>query len=817
MHPSLQGRCKHLAVLGFFVVLTLAITYPMPLHMDRFLVGEDIDDYINPWVDWWTNHVLTTPGESLYHTDYLFYPDGVSLVFHSFSHVNTSISLALQPVIGQPAAYNTSVLLAYLLSAFGMYLLVAYLTGSRVAGIFSGVVFAFNPYHVFESHHPVLVSAQWMPFSVLYLVRWLRERRGNHLALAAFFFLLNALTSWHLMTFFSLWLAVFVTYYTIFERDCSWRKRVWGFVTFGLLAGLLVLPFLLPLLREQFTAQSYMEADVEQGVSMDLWDVMVPPWIESVTVSGYLGIVTLLLVGIGVWKGGREARMWATSALIFFLIAIGPQLQFRKQALEGLTLPWSTVFIPLLRHPFRFQLLVMFGLAGAAGYGWAVVRSGLKGRWLYVLFAAIALGLLIADYSHWPFPHVDPVVSPFYLQLAREPGDFAIAPIPSTRQTAKYYMYYQTLHGKKIVGGHVSRTPPEALAFMQGHDLIWSVCTLGSIDSEITDISRQFDQLAEVDIRYLVLHKDRVSPNLAEQWRDFLPLIPAYEDEFLLAYRTDLELGRDYAFVHELTPTLGIVRAYADAEVHQGTFFGLEIVWGAAEPPGRDLQVQVEFVDQTGGVGQIETMSLYPGWSSSQWVSDTVLIGRYRMRADPDLSPGEYTVQVRVVDELTGEPFGAPAEVTTLTVQPVTRTYELPTPDVRVDGCFGGRLCLLGYDVKRQGDSLEMVFHWQATRLMERDYVISTRLLDTSGESRVCQMDAAPRDWSYPTTWWDVGEVVSDTRICDLSDVTVGQYRLEVVVYEPHSGDVLSPSGTGPIAQSVGGGLLLGEIDVPLP
>ena len=85
MHPSLQGRCKDLAVLGFFALLTLVITYPMPLHMDRFLIGEDIDDYINPWVDWWTNHVLTTPGESLYHTDYLFYPDGVSLAFHSFS------------------------------------------------------------------------------------------------------------------------------------------------------------------------------------------------------------------------------------------------------------------------------------------------------------------------------------------------------------------------------------------------------------------------------------------------------------------------------------------------------------------------------------------------------------------------------------------------------------------------------------------------------------------------------------------------------------------------------------------------------------
>ncbi|MCK4314183.1 MAG: hypothetical protein KAX24_00290, partial [Anaerolineae bacterium] len=145
MREFWQGQGRHLAVLGLFVGLTLVITYPLPLRMSQVLAGEDIDAYINPWVDWWTHHVLATPGESLYYTDYLFYPDGVSLVLHSFSHTNTAVSLALQPWIGQPAAYNVTILLAYLLSAFGMYLLVEYLTASTVAGIVSGVVFAFNP------------------------------------------------------------------------------------------------------------------------------------------------------------------------------------------------------------------------------------------------------------------------------------------------------------------------------------------------------------------------------------------------------------------------------------------------------------------------------------------------------------------------------------------------------------------------------------------------------------------------------------------------------------------------------------------------
>ena len=372
-----------------------------------------------------------------------------------------------------------------------MYLLIEHLTGSKIAGVLSGVAFAFNPYHVFESHHPVLMATQWIPLSLLFLIRWLREHKRWYLFLAALFFLLNALTSWHLMIFFSLWLVVFAVYHLIFERDFAFWKRAGGWLAFGLLAGLLVLPFLVPLLREQFTvSQSYMGASVEDGRPMDLWNVILPPWIEQIKRSGYLGLVVMCLAVIGMWKGGKEARMWTVSAAIFFLIAIGPKPKFRGEVIEAVTLPWSAIFIPLLRDPLRFQMLVMFGLAGAAGYGWAVIQRCLKYRWQgwYVLCAFGTLLLLVLDYSHWPFPYVEPVVSPFYGQLAREPGDFAIAPLPSTRQTSKYYMYYQTLHGKKTIGGHVSRTPSEATVFMEEHDLVWSVCTSGSIDPEITDI-----------------------------------------------------------------------------------------------------------------------------------------------------------------------------------------------------------------------------------------------------------------------------------------------------------------------------------------
>ena len=670
-----EGWGKYGAVLVLFICLTLLITYPLSLQMNQALAGGDIDAYLNPWVDWWTRHVLTTPGESLYYTDYLFYPNGVSLVFHSFSHVNTAISLALQPWMGQPAAYNVTILLAYLLSAFGMYLLVEYLTASTMAGIVAGTVFAFNPYHIYESAHPVLGSTQWMPLSVLFLIRWLRGRKRWHVIVAALFFFLNAMTSWHLMIFFSLWLAVLSICYLALERHPPFWRRVGGLAAFALLAGLLVLPCMWPLLREQLTAsQPYMAVPADKGVPMDLRNLVLPPWIEPIGwADGYLGAVAVLLAGIGAWKGGKQARLWLGSAVLFLLVAIGPHPSIHGKTIETITLPWSSVFVPLLRYPLRFQLLVMFGLAGAAGYGWRVVQNWLVRFRPWALVCSIGmLALLVLDYSHWPFPTTVPVVSPFYEQLALEPGDFAIAPLPTGRQTAKYYMYYQTIHGKKIIGGHVSRTPHDALQFVKEHPLLRLLRQVEPVSPEITDISRQFAGLSEAGIRYLVLHKEQVSPDLIDQWKEFLSLLPAYEDDYLVAYHTDLKMGRDYAFAYTLTPALGLVRVRVSPadEVCQGAFVVSDIYWGAAEPPGRDLAVRVEFIDHGGAVAQVEQKVLYPDWRSAQWLPNTIVVGRYRVQVDAHLPPGEYNVQVSAVDLWTGEQVGQPAVVATLKVQP---------------------------------------------------------------------------------------------------------------------------------------------------
>jgi len=58
-----------------------------------------------------------------------------------------------------------------------------------------------------------------------------------------------------------------------------------------------------------------------------------------------------------------------------------------------------------------------------------------------------------------------------------------------------------------------------------------------------------------------------------------------------------------------------------------------------------------------------------------------------------------------------------------------------------------------------------------------------------------------PRAWTYPTTWWVEGEVVSETVTLDISDradagaVPPGAYRLGVGWYDPATLDRLPATG----------------------
>jgi hypothetical protein len=119
--------------------------------------------------------------------------------------------------------------------------------------------------------------------------------------------------------------------------------------------------------------------------------------------------------------------------------------------------------------------------------------------------------------------------------LAEEDGDFGVIDFPMGRQEGKYYMYCQTVHGKRIAGGHVSRKPDSADAFIDGNPLLEQLDDNEAPGPNV-DVREEFDDLAEYGFRYLIVHKRFLSAEEAEQWKSWLPFPPSHEDDWMIVY-----------------------------------------------------------------------------------------------------------------------------------------------------------------------------------------------------------------------------------------------------------------------------------------
>jgi hypothetical protein len=166
LERTLTNRQTNFAALLLFLLLTVVAAWPVVSNLNSVIIGLDNDVYLNPWADWWTAEALTDPNLSLWHTNYLFYPNGANLIYHSFSHLNTLVSLALRPFLGPLPAYNITILLNLILIGFSIFQLTRYLTNSTTAGILAGIVFAFNSQIQYQTSHPVTFCVwcfPWMP------------------------------------------------------------------------------------------------------------------------------------------------------------------------------------------------------------------------------------------------------------------------------------------------------------------------------------------------------------------------------------------------------------------------------------------------------------------------------------------------------------------------------------------------------------------------------------------------------------------------------------------------------------------------------
>ena len=575
-----QSR-KELGAIALFLVLTLIVTYPLIFRLTSH-VPMCCDTWLNYWYIWWTKKAALGLYFEQFYTDFIYYPIGARL---SFEGLYTAIlGAALWPIFGGVLSYNLLFLSTYVLGAFGTYLLVLRLTGDSKASIVAGVIFVFFPLRNEYIDFLNMMTIQWIPFLALWFIKMMDEPTIRKALVTAVFFLLVVLSSGYFAVSSTFMLAVILLWNA---RKTLNRDFAQSFGVFAVTSLALALPFIYPALTESLSGDSVLKnSHLTPDFSADLFSFMVPSWLNPLYAEyvrhiyelfktniteweSYLGIFTVALMLLGVFKfEARKTGMWLLLFLLFVLISLGPYLQILGKQFDDTRLPFYFLqelpVIESMRSPKRFLVTAMLAAAVLAGLGahYLFTRK-VTGHWSGLVLMMVLVGLIITDYWGWPRSLVtsDASYPSFFEEIARNEGDIAILHIPITNITNSQPLYYQTIHGKRIIGGYVERPLPEAQEhleqdnkFLAGLNL-WKLHRQGKYyesayeaKKEITpeeekDAFKLFSQYPElkyiVYMKKLFFHPDMRLFEVYRPWLDRHFGLPVYEDELVAVYQVN--------------------------------------------------------------------------------------------------------------------------------------------------------------------------------------------------------------------------------------------------------------------------------------
>ena len=831
-------------VLAFFVAATLFSTYPRALHLVDGVEHFGGDPLEHAWMLAWDLRQLTTDPLRLFDSN-IFYPFPRTLTWHPNTLASALLASPILFLCGNPIlAYNLLILVSFTLSSFGIYLLVTHLTGNRWAGVIAGLIFGFCPYRFAHLGHLNLMTTEWMPFTLLYLHKFMQTKAKQHLGLLVLFFNLQAQSDYYYAVFLALSTGLFIAVYLMLQRSLRSRALFLRLALFVLATAAISLPL----------AKPYFDTSQKLGLERPLeevkWygafftDYVTAPtsnWLygriarsraeadpylnltEHSLFPGFLaiglalfGVLTMLLstgsltsdLLIGRGKGKTIPFLYLCLLVMAFILSLGTGGQFSKSRLS-LYLPyhWLYNYVPgfrLFRVPARFGVLVVLALSVLAGFGvsslWrriercspaaepgVVKKEGIKTSLWLVMVSLVAIEYISVPMKLELAPH-GPRVPEVYHWLASQEGELAVVELPLYTLTREHWfearrVYYSTYHWKNLVNGYGGFYPD--LYFQIARKL-----------EEFPSI-RSLELLQGLGVDYIILHQAEFAE---EQWQSIQESIPRLSPYLTEVHRS----GDDYAY--RLSPPIDYPTLLTSFEVP------------CQVPKGSPFLLYVRLYNR--GRSSYVRDSLTPYRVRYQWLRDGKEIASGELSLEPPLiiAPGQL-IDVPFVIETPDsygpasislssdwkilEPYSTPAGwVSVIEDQEPLVNYlgpqdrrRIPSPSeiansMQVD--LGGKIALLGYVLSEEeaigrnglcpGPILHLSLYWQALEELEKDYFVRVAL-HNEDYHLLWQIDDQPHRKGLPTTQWAKGEMVEDEFYIPF-DLPIGVYRLVVDIYE---------------------------------
>ena len=167
-----------LAVFLLYLVLTVAMTWPLALAPASLVPADYGDPLLNAWILWW--NAQSVPLTAQWWDAPAFHPSHDVLAFSEHLLGLTWLTSPLQWAGADPlAAHNIAFMASWILGGVAAWTLGYVLTGRADAALAGSAVFAFAPYRASQVSHLQVLTAYWMPLALAALHVYAAHRRPS--------------------------------------------------------------------------------------------------------------------------------------------------------------------------------------------------------------------------------------------------------------------------------------------------------------------------------------------------------------------------------------------------------------------------------------------------------------------------------------------------------------------------------------------------------------------------------------------------------------------------------------------------------------
>jgi hypothetical protein len=459
-----------------YLVCFYLLTFPQLHQFSTHYFTDEGDGLGNIWNLWWINKAITELHQSPWHTTFLYYPYGTSLLPHTLNPFNGLMGIMLMRFMSQVQVHNFIVVFTFVVSGLTACLLAREFTKSLPACLVAGFIFTFSEYHFAHAQgHLNLLSMEWIPLFLLCWYRLITKSRVVTGVLSAGTLFLVLLCDYYYFLYCVIGGLLIFIWHWIRSRDwlfflrSNYPRALGAFLLLTLItAGPLVVSLLILVVRDP-----PLGAHDPATLSLDLLGLFIPGryWRFSALTSFYwsglndpveksvhIGFAVFFVL-VYVWIRRKDLHetvgLWFLVFFVFLILAVGPAIHIGGHEIRFPLTPYTVLakFIPgmsLGGMPARMIVMAILAASVLAALGFAELLSRKRSS----VVVAILL-VLVFECLPGPLPARENPLPGFVTELKKLPD----GAIYDARSSKFHALYYQTVHQRPMAFGYISRPP----------------------------------------------------------------------------------------------------------------------------------------------------------------------------------------------------------------------------------------------------------------------------------------------------------------------------------------------------------------------